>query len=641
MSKVKNTKNKLKSKIEAIKKINDDPQSAVDNLYDKYLKDLPSTDKLFGKKLDDFLEKRRKKNENNKDIFGEIMEIVDSILNSNSKTDKDKNKNKTIPTKLFSKKRLKFHAQTATKKTLDQSKEIILDNVKKVFFASDGNGICGTDQEITIDSFYIKPQEFDFLNILTVDPTQATGKIVYEPESPTTGKQKVNRELYDSFSGNAFEMKTKSGDSLFDMNWVESDQKWNVSGLTLNSYKVEEFLNHYYSSIELPDIEHIIKTSMLMTINSGESNPLFDKGLNNINRLLSKLCAICGSPTDKNSLSKQNAVDLFDENDEDIELYFNFDDIEGIDIDDEDARYRKVLRFTDCNNFEIPVNKTMLEDFVYLSYKKTPNDLVDSTLDRVATEAATKSDIPQLQLNLNLLNLFILNLPKALIMSVFSPKVFLPIILLYKILKSGVNEVITEVTNVLSYMKNLSKLFYAIVKDLFWLFIREFWKLIKPDLIAFVILIAKRILKNKYKRYTIIITALIALLTKILENGVDNCFALFSTILNSIQGALSLKSPLSVPGILLGLSDKLPGYSQDRAYLNIVERLENMGISTGPIFGEPNNLPSIVKSIIDGHTEEMDTNSFISVSNKEMIIPSPVGPIIIPPGILNSSGKMF
>ena len=73
-----------------------------------------------------------------------------------------------------------------------------------------------------------------------------------------------------------------------------------------------------------------------MTINSGESNPLFDKGLNNINRLLNKLCAVCGSPTDKDKLKNQNAVDLFDENDEDIQLYFNFDDVEGIDLDDEE-----------------------------------------------------------------------------------------------------------------------------------------------------------------------------------------------------------------------------------------------------------------------------------------------------------------
>lgn len=630
MSKVKDTKNKLKSKIEAIKKINDDPKKAVDSIYDQYLKDLPTSNQLFGQKLDDFLAKRRSKIDNKGNIFDDILEIADSILGSNSQVDRNK---KTPPTKLFSKSRLKFHAQDAIQKTLDETKEIVLENVKKHFFASDG--ICGTDQTITVDSANLKPSEFDFLNMLTVDPSSATGQIVYEPSAST--RVPVNNELYKSFGGTTFTMETPSGDSIFDMDWNVGNQEWVVSGL--NSYKVEDLLNKYYSSIELPDIQHVVKTSMLMTIQSGESHPLFDKGLNNLNRLLKKLMAICGSPTNRNNLSNQTAVDLFDENDQDIELYFDFDDVEGIDLDDEDTRYRKVLKFTDCNNFEIPVNKTMMEDFVYLGYKKNLNDLVDSTLGRAAGNAFAQSDssIPEIQFNLNLLNLFILNLPKALIMSVFSPKVFLPIMLVYKIIKSGVNQVV----DVLTSMKNLSKLFWAIVKDLYWKFIREFWKLIKVDLLAFVMILVKKILKNKYKRYVVIITALIAFLKRILETEIDNCFAIFSAMLSTIQGSLSLGSPISIPGILLGLSDKLPGYSQDRAYLNITERLQNLGIDLGPIFGEDNNLPLIVKSIIDGNTEEIDTNSFIKVTNKEMIIPSPVGPIIIPPGILNSVGKQL
>jgi len=636
MSKIKDTKNKLKSRIEAIKKINDDPKTSVDNLYDKYLKDLPTTDQLFGKKLDDFLEKRKNKVDNKNNIFSDIMEIADSILSGNSSLDKNR---KPIPEKLFSKDRLKFHAQTAADKTLTQSKEIILDTVKNHFFA--GNGICGTNKTITVDSLNIEPKEFDFLNVLTVDPSSATGKIIYEPETGTTGtKIQVNRNLYESFNDSSgFDMRTASGESILEMFWNSQNQYWNVSGLTVNFDDAESFLNNYYSSIELPDIQHIVKTSMLMTIQSGESHPLFDKGLNNVNRLLNKLMAICGTPTKRNELSNQNAVDLFDENDQNIELYFNFDDVEGIDIDDEDARLRKVLKFKDCDNFEVPVNKTMMEDFVYLGYKKNLNDLVDSTINRAATDAFSQSDssIPQLQFSVNLLDLFILNLPKALLMSVLSPKILLPIVILYKIFKSGLNQVL----DVLNTMKELSKLFWDIVKKLFWLFIREFWKLIKVDLIAFVMKIVKKILKNKYKRYVVIITALIALLTKILEEGIEDCFTIFNAILTTIQNALSLGSPINIPGILLGLSDKLPGYSQDRAHLNIMERIENAGISLGPIFGEDNNLPSIIKSIVDGNTEELDTNSFIKVTNKEMTIPTPVGPIIIPPGILNSVGKML
>ena len=42
MSKLKDTKVRLQSKLEVIKKINDDPNSLVDSLSDKFLKDLPS-----------------------------------------------------------------------------------------------------------------------------------------------------------------------------------------------------------------------------------------------------------------------------------------------------------------------------------------------------------------------------------------------------------------------------------------------------------------------------------------------------------------------------------------------------------------------------------------------------------------------
>jgi len=603
MSKVKDTKNKLKAKIEAIKKINDDPQGAVDSLYDKYFSNVPTSQELFGNKVDDFLEKRRTKIDNKTNIFEDIMDIADTILSSNSKRNKNKLEGESEvpsePTKSKPKKRLRLHAETAAEITLENSIGIILDNVKKHFFASDG--ICGTDQTITTDSLNLKPLEFDFLNVLTVDPSSATGRIVYEPTASALGI-KVNTELFSSFGGTIFDMRNTAGDSLFEMTWDVPNQEWNLAGLTTNvvDLKVEEFLNDYYSSIELPDIQHIIKTSMLMTIQSGESNPLFDKGLNNVNRLLKKLMSVCGSSTNRNNLSNQTAVDLVDENDQDLELYFNFDDVEGIDLDDEDNRYRKVLKFTDCNNFESPVNTTMLEDFVYLGYRKTTDDLVDSTINRAAGD-------------------------------------FLPIILMYKILKSGANQTV----DVLTSMKNLSKLFVAIVKDLFWFFLREFWKLIKVDLLAFVMLIVTKILKNKYKRYIVIITALIAILTQIVEEGIDNCFAIFTTILSAIQNSLSSNPPFSIPAILLGLSDKLPGYSQDRAYLNIVERMESAGISMGPIFGEENNLPKIIKAIIDGNSEEMDMNSFLKVTNKEMIIPSPAGPIIIPPGLLTSVGKLI
>ena len=628
MSKLKDTKARLQSKLEVIKKINDDPNSLMDSLSDKLLKDLPSTDQLFGKKLDDFLNKAKRKRENKKDIFGDLIEIAEGFLSSGKKVESSD--------KLLSKGKLKQHALTAGKRTLDSSKEIVTSSVKKAFFA--GDGICGANLTLSGINVEIKPEEIDLMNILTVDPTTSTGQIVYEPQSSNKGKEKVNRELYSIFSGGTYQFDSNNNNTLFKAQWNQSTQVFNVTDF--NGLNVETFFNDYYSTIELPDIQHITKTAMLMTIQGdGSDNPLFNKGMNNINRLLQKLCAICGTPTKKDELKNQNAVDMFNETDEDIESYFDFDDVEGIDLDDEDARFRKVLKFKDCDNFETPVNPTTIEDFVYFSNKKPLNELVDSTLGRTATQAYldSESSIPPINFNLNLMNLFILNLPKALISSLLTPKVFLPIVIVYKVVKSITNQAI----NVKTLMKMLSKLFNTIISQLLWRFLQEFWKLVKIDLIAYVIKIVKKILKNKFKRYLTILKSLISFLLKILEEKIDNCYALFSAVIAAITAALSANISLKIPGILLLLSERLPGYSQDRAFMNIMERVSASGVKTGPVFGETNNIGTLVKSIIDGHTEEMDQNSFVKIALKGGALPGPSGGAVIIPGLISGVGKVM
>jgi len=626
MSNVKQTKKKLKSRLEIIKKINDDPKKTVDDLYDLYLNDLSSTDKLFGKKFGDFLDKRRKKRENNKDIFSEIIDIAESFLGVN----------KTVgdTSKLFSKNRLRKHAQDSVKISLRSSKQIILDSVKSIFFA--GDGICGANKTIQFDSVTLSPKEFDFLNVLTVDPTSSTGQIVYEIPEQQNKKEKVNLNLFNTFSGSQYDFNSINNNTLFSVNWIESIQKYEISGLTQTVTNVEDFLNEYYSSIEMPDITGITKNAMLLTLQSGDGdNPLFQGSLNSLNRLLSKLFAICES-RNLDTL-KQTTNEQFNENDEDLEFYFDFNDVEGIDLDDEDTRLRKVLKFTDCDNFEVSANNAFIEDFVYLTKKKSIDDIVTSTLTNVSNYASdnSNSSIPTLNFNISILNSFIFNLPRALVMSVLSPKIFLPILIVYKLFKSGLS-VVLDIKDV---MKKLSKLFGTIIKKLFWLFIREFWKLVKRDLLEFIKKIAQKILKNKYKRYLTIVTALISLLKQMLIDGVDNCYDLFNVILSTIDQSLRGGQATSIPALLLSLSNRLPGYSTDRAYMNISERLESQGISLSPIFGETNKLPQIIKSIIEGHTEEEDTNGFIAAGNQFFTVPSSTGPILVPPGTIRIFGK--
>lgn len=631
MSRTKNTKNQLKSKLELIKKINDDPKRISNDLYDLYLNDnITSADKFLGKKIDEFLDKRNKKKDNKKDIFSDLVDIADSFVGFNY--------SEPTTDRIFSKNKIKKYTLDSISRTLNVSKQIVLDNTKKIFFA--GDGICGAQSTINFDSISLSPKEFDILNVLTIDPDSTSGQIIYEPLSPDNGKQKVNRGLYDSFSGVDYEMKTLSNNTLFTAHWDVGTQKFQISGLTQNNnvINVGDFFNDYYSSIEFPDIATITKNAMYLTLQTAEGdNQLIQKAINELNRLIAKLFKICGKPKDGQEL-KQTPNDQFGETDEDIEFYFDFNNVEGIDIDDENNRLRKVLKFTDCNNFEVQTNDSIIEDFVYFFNKKTLDEVINTTISTASTDAYDQSDssIPQINFNLSLLNSFILNLPKALIQSIFTPKIFLPIVTIYKIFKSNINTFL----DVKELMRKLYKLFSSIIKDLFWLFIREFWKLIRVDLQNFIAALAEKILRNKYKRYLTIVTSLISLLKRLMVEKIDNCYDLFNLILNTVNNTLRGGRATAIPGLLLSFSNNLPGYSQDRALMNILERLESAGISTSPIYGETNKLPSLIKSVIDGHMEEQDTNGFIAGSNQFLTVPSAGGPIVFPPGVINIFGKL-
>jgi hypothetical protein len=659
MSKILETKKSLQSKIESIKKINDEPSNTFGSIVNAYTNNIPDEGNFNGGRLDGVKNNRNKyRKESKNTIFGDLLEITEQFIATSKKTKSDFGGSlKTTSIDRFgvevnvdknpSKSKIKRHAIEATKVALGKSKEIVVKRLGESLFM--GDGICGTQSFFQDDSITLKPEEFDFLNIFTIQPDSVCGDLIYEKNNTNTGKEKTNRRLYELFDGNTnYTYTTNNGINLFTTKWETTTQEFIFSGLTQgspNTVRVQDFLSNYYGSLEFPNIDDVINQSMILTIQGGTScsdSFKFNESINKVLRLVDRLFKVCGSDKNKDELKNQVPTDMFDENEEDIEFYFDFEDVEGIDLDDEELRYRRVLRFKDCYNFEIPIDDMHIEDFVYLSNNRGAINVINSTLENVATDAFEQSggSISVSDFLNNLLNNFITNLPKSLVMSILSAKIFLPLVMLYKIFK-------IKITNTVINIRDLVKKFYRavsnIITDLFWLFIREFWKLIKNDLLSFIRKIVQRIIKNKFKRFLLIITSLILLLKKILDDGLDNCYDLFRTILSTIEIAMSAKTPVTVPSILLLFSGSLPGYSQDRAYMNIMDRLESSGIPTGPIYGDSNDIGGLVKSIIDGHTEEEDTNSFIKIVLQGGTLPGPplVGGAVIPPGFITGVGKKF
>ncbi len=623
MSKIKIAKDRIKSQIEAIKRINDDPKKSGAVL-DKLLKDLPSTDSLLKKNLSDLQNKKRKNKENNNNVFDDLLEIVQQFIE----------KDRTIEDSegLSNYQKLKNISLQSADKTLKSSQNVIMDNVKNAFFV--GDGICGTNLEMPTSEIRLSPSEFDFFDTLQIDPSTTTGKVLYEDEKDKN-LVKMNKKLYENFSGGVYTFTSNNGNSLFDMTWDSTNQEYIFSNLT-NSNNIETFFNDYYSSIEFLDLSGVTKNAMLMVLQGdGTETPLFQKATNDLNRLLNKLCALCGNPSQSSSLN-QNPTTQINENDEDVTEYFDFNNPNGVDFDEENARFRRVLLFKDCNNFESPLNPQHFEDFVYLFNKKTLNDSINNTLLHAAGEAYENSGQTQPLFNfqLSLTLSFVKNLPKALIGTILAPKYMLPIVMMYKSIQQ-VPQLVRE------FMKTLSKMFNQIIRDLYWIFITEFWRLVKIELLVLLSKFAKKILKTKFKRYYLLIGVLIAFLTKILSLNLKNCNDLYKAIQTTIDlSLLGLPTNLNVPNLLLSFADFKPGYSPERSYMNISQRLEAAGISMGPIYGESNNLNDLVKSIIDGHIEEQDTNSYVETSNKPITIPIPGNPIRIPEGIIRVVGNV-
>jgi hypothetical protein len=185
-----------------------------------------------------------------------------------------------------------------------------MDSVKKSFFS--GGGICGSNSLMPTNNVDISPKEIDFLSMLKVAPDSNTGQIMYET-SEDTGFIKMNKELYDNFdSSSTYFFNNKDYKTIFSMQWNDSSQVYNVSGLKgiSGTTTVENFLTDYYSAIEYPDITNVVKQAMMMTVQGMDDAPQsFTVGMNNLNRICQKLFAICGKPQKNASPLNENAVD--------------------------------------------------------------------------------------------------------------------------------------------------------------------------------------------------------------------------------------------------------------------------------------------------------------------------------------------
>lgn len=505
---------------------------------------------------------------------------------------------------------------------------------------------CSEDQEFVPQTFYIRVKSIDLLNLLKDDPTSDTGKVLYESSDILYGQYPfpMNKQLYDLIqninqpystpAGTSY--KGKSGQELFDITYVESyvDSQTNqtIQGSffkidlknRVNSInKITEFLKDYYTTITILEYKNFFASLFnqlcgAISIERGDGKLElgdFQKVLIIIQRILG-LCFDEKKEIDVSGTAKLSELDGIDES------FFEFTemDLRFIDQTVSDIKLG-VVEFEECDTVKLPVNSgDILDSINNLNF--VPDSNQNNTIDDAANLTNVLTSNPgwfPLEINIDLS--FLKEFPKALVMTVLSPKVLLP---LFVMLKSLGDDVDNKINSFLDFVKNFKSLVINLASKISALFVEILVDLIRKDIKNLIRSIISDIRNEKVRLRLEIIRSLTEVTLSLITLIKD--FRKCKSVIDELLSLLKLANKSfgnDVPLPLLFASELLDGYSSTRSFLNIIDEFEQLGLPTGPMpDGSPNLMLASIKATLDGmDKEEAQNGSYVSAVKPLSVTP--------------------
>jgi hypothetical protein len=522
---------------------------------------------------------------------------------------------------------------------------------------------CSQEQTYTTnDALYIPVKSIDLFGKLKVDPASQLGKLFYEKNTPVFAEFpfSMNKTLYDltqspnqnfqSYYGNPYI--GKSLQNLFDISYVQQDGL----GRTGDFFKVElqnrttsnnvgEFLSDYMSTIKIFDssnimaeIINILTSAVDMKASVGVGQLNTKKEFELIVQRVLGLCFDSRQEIDVSGVSKVAELDGVDES------FFTMTDVDRSVIENSISNViLRSMEFTECNNVKAPVDFNQIVDEMVEAVDNLdlddPNvlkDTIEKVVDSVSSNPSWKLLFPndfnvKLSIDENLLS----KLPLALVASVLSPKVLLPIfIVLYAVGKDFAK----AVQDIQEFMKKFRKFFVNFTSKIGALFIEELFEIIKRDLMLLVQSVLGEISRSKIlKQYAMIASlAQVALAVADLISDYRKCKSLIDNILN-ILSLIGRGVGLPIPYPLMLLTPLLGGTSPEGTTINVIEELQKFGLPTGPdADGSPNVALIAEKARQTAQELSEATSGYVQVAiPPDIILPSGR------PGQLTLPGKKF
>jgi hypothetical protein len=518
--------------------------------------------------------------------------------------------------------------------------ELLLDLFKKELN-------CGIDQTYQFNTtFFIPVSMVDLFGMLENSPEDKFGKLFYETKDiqyaqfladPTVNSFSMNRELYkrtqnlnqtfSSVEGSNYE--GTSAQNLFDISYVESYVDPVTSQTQVGSFfKVElkprqsvtspdQFLSDYMSTIDVLEfksfftyLSNYVTGAISFGQNDGKLKLTAIQKTLALNKRISCLCSDRNKEISVAGTSKVSEIDNVNNS------FFELTDVELRIIEQNISNVKLgVVEFEDCDNVKVPLDaESLLTALDNLQFNENTDDLNEfqNALD-IINPAVNNTFTGSI--NDGYLKQFL----NALIGSILSPKVILPFMVMLYATKQ---QVPPQVKNIEDFTKQYRTFYIEFVSQILSKFTQRVLQELKKQILRLVTLLNTDILnekKQKIQNMILSIVSLIAVPTNLTRDfreckaGIDELLGLLNSgIQKSVQRLSNAGSPIPLP--LLLSSQLLDGYSSTRAFLNTIEKLEELGIPTGPMpDGSPNKFVASVKAMFDGNSQEIAENGKVAI----------------------------
>jgi hypothetical protein len=497
---------------------------------------------------------------------------------------------------------------------------------------------------------YIKVSQVDLFKRLKFSPDDKDVKFYYEntPTNPGIIPNSVNRVLYDRLQNLGQSYQTQlgsdyrgvSGQDLFDIEYV---QFYPAIGPTnfgdffkvtlkpqLNSRTtVSDFLRDYYGSIDI--LQFDVLTAEIMNALTGAFD--FSSGISTdelreqkkFDLILKRIMGICTDPAKKIDVAgtaKLSDQDLIDDGFFEVsnqELRFIEESINNT--------INGVVQFEDCGDLKLPVNpqatRSIVEEVITENVGSKKIDRVEQAIGELANDPKWKELGLDINLKASLDTSLITQLPKIVFKTILSPKVMLGFLIMVKAITSQLSSQLDNLFDDLEkFMKTFRKFVVNFMQKVTAIFVEELFKIVKKQIKQLVEKILSDIVKEAKNKqlamYSAIVYALLALGQALLDYR--NCKSVIDDILKLLNLGISQLN-LGLPLFALAGSSLLSGVSNTRAFANVIENLQSIGLPTGDApDGGPNLMNMSMMSQIKGSNLETFTNGKV-----EVYIPPPVG----------------